>query len=330
MTEFAAKVSKPFHVLITSLSKKAPLVREVRKALKRISENGKIVGGDSNPQCIGRYFVDEFWRMPKLENLTIKEFIDFCLEKQITIVIPSRDGDLLYFAENCAELECNGIHAMISSPHGVKVCMDKLRFYEELRQYPDIPVIPTAENISKIKSRSYVVKERFGAGSENIALNIKKEDAETHAKSLKNPVFQPVIYGKEFSVDLYILRDGNPKGAVTRSRDLIKNGESQVTTTVRKPALEKACISLASAVDLRGHLVFQAIEDEDGRYHIVECNCRFGGASTLSIAVGLDSFYWFILESRGDDLSRIPFQRSEKDLRQIRFAQDMIIDAVDF
>jgi carbamoyl-phosphate synthase large subunit len=75
-----------------------------------------------------------------------------------------------------------------------------------------------------------------------------------------------------------------------------------------------------------GHAVFQLIQSSTGGLHVIECNARFGGASTLSIAAGLDSFYWFLLEACGDSLSQYPFARCRRELRQIRFARDLVID----
>ena len=92
------------------------------------------------------------------------------------------------------------------------------------------------------------------------------------------------------------------------------------------PELESLCCNVAEILKLYGHIVLQVIEDEKGDYHIVECNCRFGGASTLSIASGLDSFYWFLLEAADVDISEYPFLRSENEKRQIRFPEDVVFD----
>ena len=68
----------------------------------------------------------------------------------------------------------------------------------------------------------------------------------------------------------------------------------------------------------------QLIVEKNQRMHVVECNCRFGGASTLSVIIGLDSFVWFILESQKKkvDASHISFNLNKK---QIRYAVDRII-----
>ena len=77
-------------------------------------------------------------------------------------------------------------------------------------------------------------------------------------------------------------------------------------------------------MELYGHVIFQLILSSNSKIHIIECNPRFGGASTASIAAGLDSFYWFILESLGENISDYPFISSKKDITQLRFPSDLI------
>ena len=85
------------------------------------------------------------------------------------------------------------------------------------------------------------------------------------------------------------------------------------------------CIKIAEALKFFGHIVIQIIVDKDNQIHIIECNCRFGGASTLSIDMGLDSFYWFLLETQKSKLDKYDFIRKEIDKKQIRYTMDLII-----
>jgi carbamoyl-phosphate synthase large subunit len=158
-----------------------------------------------------------------------------------------------------------------------------------------------------------------------VALKISKNEALSFAKQLENPIFQPYIEGKEWSIDLYRSKEGEVKGCVARLRDCVIGGESQVTTTVSYPLLENYCIALANQLNIYGHAVVQVIEDEKGQFHIIECNLRFGGASTASLAVGLDSFYWFFVEALGRELKHYPFHRHQQDIRQIRYSVDKVI-----
>ena len=123
--------------------------------------------------------------------------------------------------------------------------------------------------------------------------------------------------------DIYINRQGDPMGAIARTRDLVKEGESQITNSVKMPELEALCQEAAKLLKIYGPAVFQVLRDDSNHLHIIECNPRFGGASTLSAAMGLKSFEWFLQETL--NLPLTPFVRSAKELRQVRHAEDLII-----
>jgi carbamoyl-phosphate synthase large subunit len=316
---------KPLHVLITSVSRKVPLVREVRKALEKLAPGSRIIGADSNPDTLGRYFVDGFWEMPPLKDLSAEDIVNYCLEHQIAVIIPTRDGELEFFARSKPLMNVNGISVMISPLDSVRICLDKLLFFKTLKDLPDVRPIPTTLNPDSLNGSRWVVKEQYGSGSRSIRLNLAGDDAKSAGKKLVNPVFQPYIEGREFSVDIYINQAGESVGAVTRSRDRIVEGESQVTTTIELPEIEKMCSTVARLLNLTSHLVFQVIVDLEGTIHLVECNCRFGGASSLSVAAGLDSFYWYFLECAGEDLCQIRFDRKPYQLQQVRYPEDKIV-----
>jgi carbamoyl-phosphate synthase large subunit len=312
------------NILVTSISRKVPLLKALRKAALRIDRTSKIWGGDLNPQCVGLYFVDEFWRMPKLAELTWDTLVNYCSIRDITAIIPTRDGELSFFAHFKEKLRDNGIHVMVSDKDSVELCLDKLLFFEKLEAI-GYPAIPTVKDIDKLNSQQFVVKERFGAGSRSIGLCLEKEEALAQARTLQEPIFQPYVVGKEYSVDLYVDLHKQTKGAIARLRELVVNGESQITVTLHYERLELLAASLVEALGLYGHIILQVLVDDEDRFHIIECNSRFGGASTLSVQAGLDSFYWFLLESGGVDLGGYPFARSERELKQIRYAEDLIL-----
>ena len=309
------------NILVTSISNKVPLLTAVRQALANIGNCGKIFGADMNKDCIGKYFVDKFWTCPPLKKLKISELIDYCKENSISYIIPTRDEDLLYFAKHKKHLERNGIKVMVSEYKSIYNCIDKLKFFRVLNK-KGFPVIKTSDKIEEIEAKRYVVKERFGAGSRNIGLNLSKSEAILHASKLKNPVFQPFIKGEEFSVDLYVTQNKEIKGVIVRKREVVIDGESKITYTVKNKEIEQICSEVALYLNLYGHIVFQVIQDQKNNYFLLECNPRFGGASTLSLSAGLDSFYWFLLESIGEDIGRYPFIFTPKKL--VRYPADKI------
>ena len=312
------------NILITSVSKKIPLIKSLRNSTNKINKKIRIIGADSNKECIGKFFVDVFWNWPKLEKISIKEIISFCKTKKITVIIPTRDDELLFFAKHKKILEKNNISVMISNENTVRISVDKLLFYKKLNVMK-LPVIKTTKKIEEIKSTKFVAKERFGSGSNRVGINLTKNKAIVYAKKLTKPIFQPYIKGTEFSVDLYVAKNRKVKGCIVRKRNLIVNGEAQISETVKNSKIERMCIKIAEALKFFGHIVIQIIVDKDNQIHIIECNCRFGGASTLSIDMGLDSFYWFLLETQKNKLDKYGFIRKEIDKKQIRYTTDLII-----
>ncbi|MET4073485.1 GNAT family N-acetyltransferase [Hymenobacter sp. UYCo722] len=315
------------NILITSLAGKAPLLRAVQAAARRLHYATRVVGADLNPLALARPLADDFWPMPALRDEALPELLASLKQRGIAYLIPTRDGELAFWSRHRATLAEAGVAVLVSPPEAVHRCLDKLEF-AAFGQLHGLPVIATARDIDTLTERqlhpptAFVVKERHGAGSLSLGLNLTAAAALAHARTLQEPVFQPFIHGREISVDGYVDRTGRVHGLMARTRDVVMHGESQVTTTLPDAALLARLLPLVEKLGLYGPFVLQALlTDEDG-LHLIECNCRFGGASTLGIAAGVDSFYWFLQEAGGADLQAFPFVPASGMMRQVRTATD--------
>lgn len=317
------------HVLVTSASRKAPLIQAVQQAAHKIHSDIKVIAGDIDENAVARYVADEFWAMPTLDDSKIDALITDCQERGIRVVVPTRDGELLFWARWKARFAKVGIFVLVSEAESIRKCCDKLVF-SETGLHLGLPFIPSATNPEEIGPGPYVVKERFGAGSRAIGLNLNLNMAYEHAKFLNAPIYQPFINGVEVSADAWLDRHCGIKGVVLRKRDLVVAGESVITTTFHNAEVEATVIQALANLDLMGPIVMQLLIDNDRRIHIIECNTRFGGASTASIRVGLDIFYWSLLEAFGCDLKDESFDRMASEIRQIRISSDIYIDGNNF
>ncbi|WP_164545403.1 ATP-grasp domain-containing protein [Paenibacillus albus] len=310
------------NVLITSIAAKIPLIKQVRSALERNGHFGRIIGADADENVIGAYFVDEFWLMEPICAWEISTFVSSCKERNIHAIIPTREGDLPFFSEHLMTLRAHEIYTMVSAQEAVQVCMDKWHFYEKVISW-GIPVIPTYRSVDEAGRNRIVIKERRGSGSRGVTVNVDAAEALTYVAKMSDPLIQPFISGKEFSIDLYVDCVGEVKGVVVRERVLVVRGESQISRTLSHPLLEELCIRLVKKLGIYGHAVVQAFEQEDGTVLIIECNARFGGASTLGIRAGVDSFYWFLLESRGESLASLPVIKCNQTVTMVRHNEDI-------
>jgi carbamoyl-phosphate synthase large subunit len=292
---------KEFTLLFSSLSAKIALFQSVANQTQLIVPNCRIVGADSDIHCIGAKQIEHFAYMPFIKDLNQDILLEFCKEKKIQFVIPTRDGELYFWAMHQEFLLENQIGVMISASSAIALCEDKYAFFNHLKNAP-VPSIKTALSLDSLAAscNRFVVKERIGSASRSIGLNLKKEEAEVHLTCLQDPIFQPQINGREFSAESWIDQEGKPHGIVLRWRICVVDGESHETKTFKNPDWSKKILKTIGMIKgLKGHILAQIIVDEHDCLHLVEINPRLGGASPLSLAAGLESIKWSLLEFSG-------------------------------
>jgi|TARA_B100001964_G_scaffold242787_1_gene318650 carbamoyl-phosphate synthase large subunit len=309
------------NILITSSSKKIPLIIACISAAKKINKEIKIICGDINKNSISKYVSNSFWKMPITKDMNFQLILDGCLKRNIELIIPTRDQELLFWSKYKNKFKKNGIYVSISPIKTIKICNDKYLF-SKFGEKNNLPLIYSGLQINEIKNRYYVVKERYGSGSNLISLKLSKKNAIEYAKKIKSPIYQPFINGKEISVDAWFDKKSKLIGLSLRERFVVKNGESQITKTFQNNIIERKFKKVFSHFKFCGPVVFQAIIDKKN-IHIIECNPRFGGATTASINIGLDVFYWTIAEMLGISSDEFKFLRNNIESTQIRIPQDI-------
>lgn len=310
-------------VMLSSSGAKVPLLQALRSAARRLDAKAQLVAADLASPVVSQYFADTFWQMPPCQEHYLPEIIAGLQQFQISHILPSRDGELMFWSGLKAHLASLGIKVLVASQNSIQRCLDKQLFADFLGQLA-LPAIPVYASLpgTAAESTLWVVKERFGAGSQSLGLALEPEAALRHAARLTAPIFQPYISGREVSIDAWLNNQGRLKAHIYRYRIKIEHGESQITQTVALPQYDQQISDVLQALQLTGPVVLQAIIDEQQQLHLIECNSRFGGASTLGIAAGVDSLYWSLAESCGQDINAIPFHPASAPLTQVRFAGD--------
>lgn len=308
-------------VLLCSAGAKVPLLKALDTAVKKLDPSGTVVAADRSEQVICRYLADEFWAMPATEESQLDNILRGCQRLNISHILPSRDGELLFWAKYNAYFRQHGIEILTAPTEAISLCLDKLTFAQLTTDFDGL-IIPASRRADDLSAKRLVVKERFGAGSQSLGLDLSHSQALQHAQQLNHPIFQPFVKGQEISIDAWLSRDHQLKGHICRYREKVVHGESQISCTVTLPQFDSSIRALLEQLKLSGPVVLQAIIDNDGGLNVIECNSRFGGASTLGIRAGVDSLYWSLAESLGYDLTAFPFTSASQPIRQVRHASD--------
>ena len=306
------------NILITSISRKIPLFDAVSKSWENNSK-GKVFAADSNENVVAKYVIKNFWKMPIINEQNFELIKDECLSRNISLILPTRDGELSFWATFKNDFRTAGIEVLVSNLKTIETCLDKLLFFN-FGKINNFNVITTSESILDLESNRFVVKERFGAGSNSIGIDLSETEAVNHAKTLQRPIYQPYIVGIEVSIDIWIGDDWQETVNVRR-RDLVTFGESQVTTIVSHPKLAQQLVGFAKKLGINGYCVFQAIISENEEIFIIECNPRVGGATTISMNSNMDLFN-LIFNNQILEIDNIG-------MRQVRVPTDIIYYDID-
>ena len=93
------------NILLTSIGAKVSLIRCVKEAIENVDTAIKLVACDSSDKAIGSYFADIFFKIEALDKLDFKLLLKYINQYNIGYIIPTRDGELGFFAHHKKELK---------------------------------------------------------------------------------------------------------------------------------------------------------------------------------------------------------------------------------
>lgn len=281
-------------ILITSISSKYSLYKEVRDIAGTL--NAEVFLTDRNTSCLGARFPGgHFLRQP---SQGFDGIIQLVKEHAINLVIPSRDEECRIFSSHINEFRRNACD-LLAPRHGtVELCLNKELFNSHLEGLGlrPLPLILTPVD----DDFPIFMRPKIGAGSVGcMKIESKTQFERIDSEAKANHFFHPFISDDEFSVDVVTDAERHYFDCVIRKRVLVINGESKVTETAKIPAIKNAVKTLISSFSDIGHFVVQLFYSPQHGIRFIETNPRFGGASSLSQHVGLNSLKYLIYKKLG-------------------------------
>ncbi len=274
------------NILITSASRKVPLVKSFQQALAE-EGGGKVIAIDASPRSAALYVADKSYLIPPGTGKDFIEVIlDICKKHDVCLVIPTRDEELPIFADEKDRFSDMGVTVMISDLSVVQTCQDKCLFIDFcLNNGFHVPKTYSQDELIPVPELPLFIRGRFGKGS-NAAFRVEtSEDLEYLLKKVEEPIIQECIEADEYTIDLFADFKGNIISVVPRKRLRIFGGESFVGITSKNWKLIDEAIRLAKTLKLIGHNTIQCFLKDD-KVLLIEVNPRYGGGANLGFASG--------------------------------------------
>ena len=315
-------------ILLTSFGpKKVALLKHVNFAASRVDSNLEVLVGNSQINNILKALCGKIFLMPNIEKYEYKNLLKVFKKNNITTVIPTNGKELIFWSKNKKNFSNNKIDIVTSPYESIKLCTDKYKFFNfcKRKKILTINTIINIKNIDKLNSKKYVVKDRYGQGSQKIYKNITLKNLKEKLLEFDSCIIQDYIPSKkEYSVDAWYSGNFKLCKYFIRKRDYIENGESKITSSVKNYKFNKIIERYLNSFKLYGPVNFQFFEHKN-KIILIECNPRFGGASTFSMSCGLDLFYYSILNSyyRNSMYDKILIKKILPKDKQIRLITDI-------
>jgi carbamoyl-phosphate synthase large subunit len=285
-------------VVLLSPGAKVALARALAASVERVG--GELRGWEADPHAPALQFCKPLLPGGPIEsNEEIETLLVALLNEKPRLVVPTRHDDLVHLSRSHERFETAGIALALSSWPCIDICTDKARTHEWLSSRK-IPV-PEQTRVQDWSSSTLhgrfplVAKDPLGSGSRSVRLCQSVNDL---AALPTHWILQSVAPGREFTVNVYVNRNGKCVCEIPHERLMTGDGEVVRGRTARIEPLMKIAHEIAEALPgARGPLNVQIFWDAPReRATVIEINPRFGGGYPLAHQAGGRFTDWLIDE----------------------------------
>jgi carbamoyl-phosphate synthase large subunit len=316
--------AREINILITSAGRRVSLVKSFQETLKSITGvNYKVFTTDMNPTLSSACQIsDGYINVPRVTDkqyLTILK--EYCKKENISILIPTIDTELSILADAKESFKQDGIFIAISSK---EIC-DIFYLKDTTEKFFVKNNLDTPREIEDIKYCNYPIFAKLNNSSCSIGATIVYTPE--HALELaqdNNYIFQEYIKGDEYTVDVFLDKQGDVISVVPRLRIEVRAGEVNKAQAIKDKDIIKAIKELCKKLDgAYGCITIQLFKTKE-RIVFIEINTRFGGGYPLSYLSGAN-FAKYLIEDYLDE--KLEYSEDWQDnLIMLRYDAEVLVD----
>jgi carbamoyl-phosphate synthase large subunit len=294
------------NVLISSAGRRIGLLESINDALKG---EGKVGIIDCSLTAPAVHLAGGAWIVPPCDSpLFLGEVLDLCARERISVLIPTIDPELPIYASARQQFETAGTTLCISSADTVRIGTDKVATHEWLSRN-GFPTVRQASPTEVLRTKStwdlpLIAKPRKGSASIGVRLIASWQELELLEAANQDCIVQEKANGHEFTINVYVSREGECVCAVPHRRMEVRAGEVSKGITVKDSRLMSLARNIAELLPgAYGPMNIQCFMDDSGDLKVIEINPRFGGGYPLAHKAGAHFAAWIIDELEGRKLS---------------------------
>lgn len=291
-----------------------------------------IIGIDCSCTAPAAYLVDEFIRVPRCDDAGFLDTtVDLCRRENVSLLVPTIDTELAFYAEHRGNFIAVGTVVAISSRETVEICADKKKSHSWLVEnaFPTVRQACSRDVLQDPSDWTFPLIAKPSRGSASIGVRILDSVAalEDLSKASNGLVIEELAPGNEHTVNVFVEQRGHCICAVPHRRLEVRAGEVSKGMTVKHSGIMEVVSQVARRLPgAYGPLNIQGFLDSEDVFRITEINARFGGGYPLAYKAGADFPRWLIEESLGQPLPPV-MDSWEDGLTMLRYDSAVFLSA---
>lgn len=292
-------------VMICAAGRRVALVDIFRHALQMLNQLGAVLTTDITRTSPAFHRGDRQALLPSYREADcLQAMIELCRTRQVRLMIPTIDPDLPFLAEHRQKFDAMGVSINLSGSQTIAIGKDKQATHRWLTEhgFATVDQALPQQVFDSPGDWPFPLFCKPVAGSASIgAQRVADADALRLLARRGDYIVQRIAPGREYTVDVYVDRQGRCRCTVPRLRLETRGGEVSKGMTVRNEKVMDLARRVAEALPgARGVMNIQIFDDPpSGQTNVIEINPRFGGGYPLSDRAGATMARWLLEETLG-------------------------------
>lgn len=318
---------KSIRILFTSVGRRVELIQQFKAAAEELGYKLEIYGADIADTAPALSFCDHTVILPRIKDEKyIPRLLECCKEKNIDVLIPTIDTDLLILAKSKKLFQSMGTVVLVSDEEKVAICRDKRltsAYFESLGLLSPCPVDNYKEYCAGFPA---FIKPKDGSSSVLAYKVNDRQELEGFAGQVPDYIVQPFIEGTEYTVDVFCDFKGEPIYITPRIRLAVRAGEVLKTEIDQDDIIIDEIKRLVADYKPCGAITVQLIRQKDtAKDYFIEINPRYGGGAPLTMKAGANSAKAIFKLLNGQDVTYVP-KAAEDGAIYCRFDQSVRVN----
>ena len=275
-------------VLFLAANWRVSLVRAFQDAKAQCETPFQLIAVDSDPLAPALQVADRSHSLPLFsDSICLELLLTICRTQAIDAIIPLTNKAIDFLNTHREELSGGSRRLFIQESSTIEICHDKWNLWKfmELEGFNSPKTFLLTES-DPTDIFPLIAKERNGEGGKNQSIIEDQRDLDHCMDKYPHHIYQELIQGREFSVDLFADIKGTPQLVVPRERLSVRGGEVMMSRIDMNESIIDSVEALSRRLALTGPCTLQGILNENGTFLFTDLNLRFGSGSVHTIAAG--------------------------------------------